>query len=81
MLERYTVRDAKARLSELLDRVAQGEEVEIVRRSARGGRFRILAVHGDDTLRKPGALKGRIAIGEHFDEEDAALTAAFEGRA
>ncbi|WP_333834303.1 type II toxin-antitoxin system Phd/YefM family antitoxin [Rubrimonas sp.] len=81
LLERYTLRDAKARLSEILDRAAQGGEVEIVRHGSKPGRFRILAVEAKDAVRRPGSLKGRITIGEDFDDEDVSLTAAFEGRA
>lgn len=39
-----TLREAKARLSEVLDRAAAGETIEIVRRGAKKGRFRELAV-------------------------------------
>jgi prevent-host-death family protein len=80
MLERYTLRDAKARLSEILDRVSRGDEVEIIRHGSKPGRFRILAVETGDAVRRPGSLKGRISISEDFDDEDASLTAAFEGR-
>ncbi len=79
MGEVFTSRDAKARLSELLDRVAAGDEIEIVRRGAGGGRFRILAVEASGAARRPGRLKGRIAIPPDFDEEDPEIVAAFEG--
>jgi prevent-host-death family protein len=81
MLERYTLRDAKARLSEILDRAAQGDEVEIVRHGSKPGRFRVLAVEAEDAVRRPGSLKGRITIAADFDDENVSLTAAFEGRA
>lgn len=48
-------------------------------RGAKGGRFRILAMDGGETLRKLGALKGKFVISEEFDEEAASLTVVFEG--
>jgi antitoxin (DNA-binding transcriptional repressor) of toxin-antitoxin stability system len=78
MLHRYTLREAKARLSALLDSVAAGDEVEILRQGAGEGRFRIVLVEGGTRLRRPGALRGRLRIPDDFDREDPGLTAAFE---
>ncbi|MEM6789547.1 MAG: type II toxin-antitoxin system prevent-host-death family antitoxin [Myxococcota bacterium] len=75
----YSLRDAKARLSELLDRAARGEEVEIVRAGAEPGRFRILAIEVDAPLCAPGALRGAFALPEHFDDADPKVQALFEG--
>lgn len=75
----HTLRDAKARLSELLDRAARGERVEIVRQGAKAGRFRLLAVETGGTLRQPGALCGAFQVPEGFDAPDAELEALFEG--
>lgn len=75
-----TLREAKARLSEVLDRAAAGETIEIVRRGAKKGRFRVLAVHADATLRRPGALRGVLTVPADFNEPDPDLIAAFEGR-
>lgn len=80
MTLRVTLRDAKARLSEILDAAAAGEEVEILRKGAKRDRFRIVLVEGSGALRRPGALKGRIGVPEGFDDEDGDLVAAFEGR-
>ena len=74
----HTVREAKARLSELLDRAARGEAVEIVRRGAKPGRFRLLAVESAGALRAPGALRGAFAVPEDFDAVDPDLQALFE---
>lgn len=75
-----TLREAKARLSEVLDRAAAGETIEIVRRGARKGRFRVLAVHTDAGLRRPGALRGVMTVPEDFNAPDPDLIATFEGR-
>ena len=80
MQSRYTLREAKARLSEILDLVAAGETVEITRQGAKKGRFRITSVEGEFGGRRPGALAGRISIPRGFDDEDPDLVAAFEGR-
>lgn len=79
MGEVFTLRDAKARLSELLDRVAAGDEIEIVRRGSRGGRFRILAIETSGAARRPGRLKNRIALPLNFDDDDPEIIADFEG--
>ena len=79
-MDSFTLREAKAKLSLLLDRAASGEEIEIRRGGPKGGRFRLVLVEAEDTLRRPGALKGQIGISEDFDAEDAEITAGFEGR-
>ena len=80
MPETYTLRDAKARLSEILDLVAAGVDVEITRQGEKRGRFRIISADAGFGARRPGALKGRIAIPDSFDDEDAEIIADFEGR-
>ena len=77
----HTLRDAKARLSELLDRAARGEEVEIVRAGAKAGRFRLLAIEADAPLRAPGALRGAFALPDDFDAPDPEVEALFAGEA
>lgn len=79
MQTQFTLREAKARLSELLDRVAAGETVEITRKGAKKGRFRITSIEGEFG-RRPGAMAGRIVISPTFDDEDAEILADFEGR-
>ena len=80
MPETYTLRDAKARLSEILDLVAAGVDVEITRQGEKRGRFRVISADAGFGARRPGALKGRIRIPDSFDDEDAEVIADFEGR-
>lgn len=79
MKHEFTTRDAKARLSELLDLAAIGAEVEITRQGAKRGRFRLVAMNEDKPYRRPGTLKGRIRIPDDFDAEDPDIVADFEG--
>ncbi len=79
MPETYTLRDAKARLSEILDLVASGVDVEITRQGEKRGRFRVVSADAGFGARKPGALKGRIKIPDDFDEESPEIIADFEG--
>ena len=78
MPHQYTLRDAKARLSELLDLAAAGNVVEITRQGAKKGRFHLVSANGAFGQRRPGALKGRIVIPETFDDEDPDIIAGFE---
>ncbi|HYS55226.1 MAG TPA: type II toxin-antitoxin system prevent-host-death family antitoxin [Thermoanaerobaculia bacterium] len=57
--------EAKTRLSQLVDRAANGEEIII----ARAGRpvARLVAWRPRPAQRKPGRLRGRIRIGRNFD--------------
>jgi len=57
--------DAKTRLSQLVDRAANGEEIII----ARAGRpvARLVAWRPRPPQREPGRLRGRIRIGRNFD--------------
>jgi len=65
-------------LSALLDRVATGEEIVL----DRGGRPVAKLVPLPAAPRRPGRLKGRIAIGSDFDEPlPADIAAAFRGEA
>lgn len=78
MTHQFTLREAKAKLSRLLDLVAAGEEVEILRKGGRHDRFRIIGVDVQGAVRRPGALKGSLRIPDGFDDEDTAITASFE---
>lgn len=60
----FNVHEAKTHFSRLLDRVAQGEEIII----AKSGRPVAKLVRVPAEPRKPGRLKGRIRIGQDFDE-------------
>ena len=79
MTTSYTLREAKARLSEILDLVSSGVPVEITRQGGKAGRFRIVATDSGYGQRAPGALKGRITIPAGFDNEDADILRDFEG--
>ena len=76
----YTLKEAKSRLSEILDLVASGADVEITRQGGKKGRFRIVSADAGFGARTPGALKSQITIPENFDDEDQDIIADFEGR-
>ena len=78
MSYQFTLRDAKTRLSELLDLAAAGNVVEITRQGAKSGRFKLVAVDWEVGQRRPGALQGRIAVPETLDDEDPDIIADFE---
>lgn len=78
MTHDFSLREAKARLSHLLDLAAGGAEIEIRRGGAKRDRFRIVPVETGDVLRRPGTLKGRIVVEDDFDAEDPGLTGSFE---
>lgn len=80
MSHTYTLREAKARLSELLDLAAAGVPIEITRQGAKKGRFKLIPSNAGFEARQPGALKGKISIPDSFDDEDPDITADFEGR-
>ena len=73
------IHDAKTQFSKLIDAVTQGEEIVI----ARAGKpvAMLVPMPAQKTVRKPGAMKGKIKIATDFDSplpDD--LQAAFEGR-
>ncbi len=67
------LREAKAHLSELIDRVEQGETLTLTRHGKPVAR--IVPI----TERRPGLLKGRIGMADDFDEMPDWLVDAFEG--
>jgi len=72
------VYEAKTHLSQLLDRVAAGEEIVI----ARAGRpiARLVGLSDESSRRRiPGGWRGKIKIADDFDELPADLDAAFRG--
>jgi prevent-host-death family protein len=75
-MDKINVHQAKTHLSQLLDRVAKGEEIIL----ARGGKPVAKLIPIASEPRRPGQLKGRIRIAADFDaplpEE---LLAAFSG--
>lgn len=79
MSKQFTLREAKARLSEILDLAAAGVAVEITRQGAKRGRFKLIPADAEFGKRMPGALKGKIFIPDDFDKEDPEIVADFEG--
>ena len=70
-----TISEAKAQLSKLLERVQAGEEVIL---SKAGKPVAILVPYCEDRRpREPGALRGRIHIGEDFDRLPDDIAEAF----
>lgn len=64
MTDIVNVQEAKTHLSRLLERVEAGEEIVLARAGKPVARLSPIAT----TNRRLGALKGRIAIGDDFDE-------------
>lgn len=75
-MKTVNVHEAKTHFSKLIRLVAAGEEVVI----AKSGEpvARLVPVSGPAPRRQPGALRGRIHIGEDFDAPDPELEALFE---
>jgi prevent-host-death family protein len=72
------VYEAKTHLSQLLDRAAAGEEIVI----ARAGRpiARLVALSDASARRRtPGAWRGKVVIGDDFDDLPGEIGAAFRG--
>jgi prevent-host-death family protein len=66
-MEAVSIREAKTHLSRLIARVEAGDEIVIRRRSTPVAK--IVAYRAPQTpQRRPGALKGQIAIGTNFDD-------------
>ena len=69
---------AKTHLSRILERVAAGERIVLGRA---GKPIAVLSPYVDPAgRRQPGALKGRIRIGNDFDGADDSIADLFEGR-
>ena len=71
--------EAKTRLSELVERVARGEEIVIAKAGV--PRARLVPLGRRLEPRRPGAWKGRVVISPDFDAPlPGDLLDAFEGR-
>lgn len=68
--------DAKAHLSELVQRAASGEEIVIARNGTPAARLVALA---PTPARRPGGWEGQVWIAPDFDEADATLAALLLG--
>ena len=69
------ISEAKAQLSALVERVLAGQEVII----GKAGKpvARLVRYQHQETVRKPGALKGKIKIAPDFDELPPEIAEAF----
>ena len=76
-MKTVNVSEAKARISQLLDLVAIGEEVLI----ARAGKpiAKLIPYQINQPPRKPECWKGKVKIATGFDELPPSLLAAFRG--
>ncbi len=65
-MEMVNTHEAKTHLSQLLERVARGEEIVI----ARAGKpiARLVRFQSDDRDRRGGQWKGLVRIGDDFDD-------------
>ena len=72
---------AKSNLSRLVEAVESGAEVEII--IARNGRpaEKLVPVRPAVSGKRIGAAKGRFVVPETIDEDEAAITTLFTGRA
>jgi prevent-host-death family protein len=74
-MEIANIHEAKSRLSKLVERAMNGEEVVI----AKAGRpmVRLVPIRTDDSPRLGGQWKGRVRIAEDFDTLPDDIAAAF----
>ena len=66
---KINIHHAKTHLSQIIEDVANGNEVLI----AKGGRAmaRLVPLGRDDSPRRPGLLKGKLRISDDFDSAEA----------
>jgi prevent-host-death family protein len=79
MPESVNIDEARAHLSQLLDRAAAGEEIVIARAGRPIARLIPLA-DSPSRRRSPGAWRGKVRIGDDFGELPAEIDAAFRGK-
>jgi prevent-host-death family protein len=65
-MDAVSIHEAKTQFSRLVARAEAGEEI-VVRRGAKPV-AKIVAYHAPTSPRRPGALKGQIAIAADFDD-------------
>lgn len=78
-MQTINIHEAKTQFSRLIEAVSQGEEIVI----AKAGKpaARLVPMQSKKSIRKPGALKGKIRVAKDFDAalpED--IQAGFEGK-
>jgi len=78
MTASVNVYEAKTHLSQLLDRVAAGEEIVIARAGHPIARLVPLS-EASSQRRIPGGWRGKVSIADDFDELPPGLEAAFRG--
>jgi prevent-host-death family protein len=78
MTASVNVYEAKTHLSQLLDRVAAGEEIVIARAGHPIARLVPLS-DASSQRRVPGGWRGKVSIADDFDELPPELEAAFRG--
>ena len=62
----FTIRQAKANLSRLIDEAYEGEEITIAR--GRKPVARLVPIGAAKRKRQPGSLKGKLRVGPEFFE-------------
>lgn len=78
-MQTINIHEAKTQFSKLIEAVGRGDEIVI----AKAGKpaARLVPMQSQKTVRKPGALKGKMKIAADFDEPlPDELQAAFEGK-
>jgi prevent-host-death family protein len=75
MKDAVTVTEAKTQLSNLIERVSEGEEIVI--RRGRWPVAKLVRYEQPAARRRLGTLKGQIRVGEDFDEPDAEIERLF----
>ena len=65
-MKTFTIHEAKANLSKLIEKACQGEEVVIVRGPE--SVVRLVPIAGVKGKRQPGALRGKLRVGSEFFE-------------
>jgi prevent-host-death family protein len=73
--ETVTVSEAKTQLSQLIERVAHGEEIVI--RRGKAPVARLVGYLAPQVPRKPGGLRGQIWMSDDFDEPDEEIERLF----
>lgn len=78
-MKMINIHEAKTTLSKLIARVARGEEIII----GKAGKpvARLSAFDSHPVARKPGLLKGKIAIAKDFDQLPPRILRLFQGNA
>jgi prevent-host-death family protein len=74
-MEIANIHDAKSRLSKLIERALEGEEIIIAK--AGTPMVRLVPIRANETPHQGGQWKGRVRIAEDFDTLPEEIAAAF----